>query len=407
MPDVFIFDAVRTPRGKGRPAKNDRPGGALSGMPPQALISGLVDALEDRNPGLKEQVRRLSLGCVGQVGPQGGHIAHVAKLVSGLPDTTSVKSINNFCVSGLTACFDAVLWAQNEPKTLSLAGGVECLSQVEFLSDGASYYTDAALIQAMRWAPPIMGAELIASLDGFTKQELDAITFRSHQRAAQAWAKGRYDQSVVPVIAADGSTLLEKDELIRADLTAEKLAAMRPAFAAQGKQGFDAMMLAAHPELGEISHVHSVANCPGMADGAALVAIGGAEGGAAANLKPMTKILGYAEIGSDPVLQLTAGMRAMDKVLDETGISIKDLDCIEFMEAFAAVPLKFERDYKPDPEKVNVNGGHLAMGHPMGATGGILLTSLVHELKRSDGQLGLVVAQAGGGIGAAMIIERV
>ncbi len=406
MPNAIIYDAVRTPRGKGRPPRGERPGGALSQVPPQDLVSGLIQALDDRNPGLKAHIQRLSLGCVGQVGTQGGHIAHVSKLVSGLPDATAVKTINNFCVSGLTACFDAVMWAQSDRRALSLAGGVECLSQVDFLSDGASYYTDTDLMKAMRWAPPIMGAELIASLDGFTKTDLDDVTLRSHQRAARAWSKGHYDQSVVPVIGRDGELLLEQDELIRADLTSDKLAAMRPAFAKQGAQGFDDMMLAAFPELDEISHLHSIANCPGMADGAALVVIGGEDAGSVTNLKPMAKVIGFAEIGDDPVLQLTAGLRAMDKVLADTGLGIDDMDRIEFMEAFAAVPLKFERDYKPDMNRVNVNGGHLAMGHPMGATGGVLLTNLVHELHRCDGQFGLVVAQAGGGIGTAIIIER-
>ena len=398
---------MRTPRGKGRPPRGEKPGGALSSVPPHILVSGLVDALEDRNPGLREHVQRLSLGCVGQVGAQGGHIAHVSKLVSGLPDEASVKSINNFCVSGLTACFDAILWAQSDPSALSLAGGVECLSQVGFLSDGASYYTDTDLMQTMRWAPPIMGAELIASLDDFSKADLDAVTLRSHQRAARAWADGHYDQGVIPVTSDDGAILLEQDELIRADLTSENLSLMPPAFAAQGEQGFDAMMLEAFPDLDAVSHIHSVANCPGMADGAALLVIGGEDAGSAAGLKPLAKVLGFVEIGSDPVLQLTAGMRAMDKVLGETGLSLDDLDRIEFMEAFAAVPLKFERDYNPDLDRVNVNGGHLAMGHPMGATGGILLTSLIHELHRYDGQFGMVVAQAGGGIGTAIIVERV
>ena len=405
--DIFIFDALRTPRGKGRPPKDDKPGGALSGVAPHRLVAGLVDAIEARNPGSTEDVAALTLGCVGQVGAQGGHIALVSRLASRLADDVPAISLNNFCVSGLTAVGNAAMRAAAGEAGLQLAGGVECLSHVGFLADKADYYRDPALMQAIRWAPPIMGAELIATLDGLTKADLDEITLRSHQRAHTAWENGAYADSVEPVRDDDGEVLLDRDELIRPGMSADDLAAMAPAFAEQGAMGFDAAMLAHHPELDAIDHVHSIANCPGMADGAALVLLGTRQAGDAAGLAPRARILATAEAADDPVLQLTAGLRAMERVMDTAGVGIGDFDRIEFMEAFAAVPVKFLRDYEADVERVNVNGGHLAMGHPMGATGAVLVTTLVHELARADGNLGLVVTQAGSGVGSAMIVERV
>lgn len=407
MPDVLIFDAVRTPRGKGRPPKNGKPGGALSSTAPHELVSGLIDALGTRNPDVLQDVNRLTLGCVGQVGAQGGHIGLVSRLASSLKDNVSVQTLNNYCVSGLTAVNNSAAWAHIETDSFFLAGGVECLSQVGFLADKASYYTEPKIINKLKWAPPIMGAELIATIDGYSKADLDQVTLMSHQRAGEAWTAGRYDDSVCSVTDETGAVILEQDELIRGNMTLENLEVMSPAFAEQGASGFDAMMLAEHPGLQEISHIHSIANCPGMADGAALMLLGHENTIKGKNIKPLARIVAMTETSGDPVLQFTAGFSAMETVLDKAGLTLKDMDRIEFMEAFAAIPLKFYRDYKPDMDKVNVNGGHLAMGHPMGATGAILLASLVHELKRCDGQFGLVVAHAGGGIGSAMIIERV
>ena len=404
---AYIFDALRTPRGKGRAPEDGKPGGALSSELPHRLVTGLIDALEARNPGMSDQVASLTLGCVGQVGAQGGHIALVSRLASGLPDDVPVKSLNNYCVSGLTAVSDAAMHVRAGRGGLHLAGGVESLSHVGFLADRADYYTDPALIRALRWAPPVMGAELIATLDGFRKADLDALTLESHKRAHAAWRNGHYGAGVQPVQNDAGDIVLDVDELIRPDLTLEQLEAMPPAFAEQGAMGFDAAMLEHYPAVEEIAHVHSVANCPGMADGAALALVGSREAGRSTGLEPRARIVAMAEAAADPVLQLTAGFEAMDRLLSETGVELDDFDRIEFMEAFAAVPLKFLRDYGCDPDRVNVNGGHLSMGHPMGATGAILLTSLVHELERCDGTLGLVVAQAGSGIGSAMIIERV
>ena len=407
METAYIFDALRTARGKGMPHRDEKPGGPLCETPPEELISQLSNALLSRNNIDKENIQRLILGCVGQVGAQGGHIALVSRIHAGLPDHVAVKTLNNYCVSGLTAISDSVMAAQSGGSGLSLAGGVECISQVPFLADKARYYTDPAVIKATRWAPPVMGAELVASIENYSQAELDAVSVESHQRAHAAWEAGHYNKSVLAIRSEDGETLLYRDELIRGDLSLEKLATMKPAFEQQGEAGFDDMMLAAYPDVKEINHVHTIAHCPGMADGAALAITGNKTAGEQAGLTPRARVIAYAECASDPVIQFDGGFNAMQSCLDQAGMSLEKIDLIEFMEAFAAVPLKFYRNYNVDRDKVNVNGGHLAMGHPMGATGAILLTHLLHELERRDQTVGLVVAHAGGGIGSAMIIERV
>ena len=403
---LLIFDALRTPRGIGRAASEKKAGGSLAEHPPHQLVVQLIDALKRRHTGLPEHINSLTLGCVGQIGPQGGHLALVSRLASGLADQVTVKTLNNYCVSGLTAVNDAAKSVLAGDSGLHLAGGVESLSSVAFLGDRASYYCDPVLAKQLRWAPPVMGAELIATLYGYSKAELDNLSLQSHLKAQSAWDKGYYDASVVPIKHESGEVALARDELVRGDLNIDKLAAIAPAFSQQGAAGFDAMMLAEYPQLDAIEHVHSIANCPGMADGAALVVVGDRASGARAGLSAKARILAMAETAGDPILQLTAGLDAVDEVLRKTHLSIKDFDRIEFMEAFAAPTLKFLQDYQPDIDKVNVNGGHIAMGHPMGASGAILLTTLVHELHRCGGSLGLVVTQAAGGIGCAMIIER-
>lgn len=407
MTESYIYDAVRTPRGKGQAASADKAGGALSTIAPHALVGQLIDALVARN-GTETigGVERLLLGCVGQVRSQGGHIALVSRLASQLPDTVVAKTLNNYCVSGLSAVGESALWTQAGQPGLSLAGGVESLSQVPFMADKAAYYLNDDLRKELRWALPVMGAELIATLEGYSKADLDELSLRSHQRAARAWEQGCYDTGVIPVKHADGSVALSKDEWIRDDLTAEKVAKLQPAFAEIGAAEADAMMLAAYPELDSIQHLHSVANCPGLSDGAALVLTGSKAAGEACGLKPRARILAYAECAGDPVIQFSAGFDAMERVLQQCKLSLADLDLIEFMESFAATPLKFLRNYDVDSDKVNVNGGLIAIGHALGATGASLVTTLFHELERRDAQRGMVVCLAAGGIGSAMIIER-
>lgn len=407
MTECYIYDAVRTPRGKGQAATDDKPGGSLSSIAPHALVSQLIAALAERNGNdAMDGVERLLLGCVGQVRSQGGHIALVSRLASQLPDTVVAKTLNNYCVSGLSAVGESALWSQAGQPGLSLAGGVESLSQVPFMADKAAYYLNDDLRRELRWALPVMGAELIASLEGYNKSELDDLSLTSHQRASAAWENGYYDSSVVPVHHADGSVALSRDEWVRNDLSLEKLGKLPPAFAEIGAAEADAMMLAAYPQLNAINHLHSVANCPGLSDGAALVLTGSEEAGQAAGLKPRARIRAYTECAGDPVIQFSAGFDAMERVLRQNGLSLADLDLIEFMESFAATPLKFLRNYDVDPDKVNVNGGLIAIGHALGATGASLVTTLFHELERRDAQLGMVVCLAAGGIGSAMIIER-
>lgn len=405
--DIYIYDAVRTPRGKGKAATASNPGGSLSEVAPQALVATLVDAVRQRCPEFEHHLSHFALGCVGQVTAQGGHIALISKLASQLPDEVSVQSINNHCVSSLTAMINAVGRAQDGAHQLLLAGGVESMSQVGFLADNASYYTDADTRRALKWAPPVLGAELMASLYDISKSDLDEITLQSHQRADSAWNSGFYDDVVVPVMNKDGQTLLAQDELIRSDLDADSLNSLAPAFAEQGASGFDDMLLKEYPELAEISHVHSIANCPGMADGASLVLLGSKQAGSKSGLTAKAKIVAMAEVAGSPILQLDAGMKAMDMVLTQSRLTLNQFDCIEFMEAFAAIPAVFFQRYRADSSKVNQWGGHLAMGHPMGATGTILVGHAVNQLMILGGQFALVVGTAGGGLGTALVLERV
>ena len=400
--DVFIFDAVRTPRGRGSAR------GSLAGVPPAELVVQLVRALEARHG--REAVaaaEHFALGCVTEVGAQGGHIALTARIAAGLPESLPCLTMNNFCVSGLSAVAQAARRVAVGEAGLALAGGVESMSQVEFLADKASYYDDLTLARRLGWAPVGLAADLMAAQDGIDRAALDAVTLRSHGRAAVAWADGRFDQSVVPVTGADGAVALARDENIRDLSDGAVLAGSRLAFDKLGAAGFDDIILEHRPELTALPHVHTIAHCPPVSDGAALVMVGSAEAGRAAGLTPVARIRAMAETAGDHVLQLTAGLAALDLGLRRAGCALGDTGAIEFMEAFAAAPVKFERDYRPDPERVNVNGGHLAMGHPMGASGAILVGTLLDAMRRLDAGLGVVAATGGVGVGAAMVLERV
>lgn len=399
---VYIFDAVRTPRGKGRPE------GSLSKVTPAQMVAQLARALERRNG--REAVHaaeHFTLGCVTQVGVQGGHVALAARVQADLPDTLPSLSINNFCVSGLSALADAARRVASGQADLALAGGVESMSQVAFMTDNADYYADMGLAGAMGWAPPGLAADLLATREGVSRADLDAAVMRSHQRAAAAWAAGRYADRVIPVTAADGSIALDRDENIRDFGDGATLARLGPVFATAGAQGFDEIMLAHKPELGKVEHLHTVAHCPPIADGAALILVGTAEAGRRYGLKPLVRIRSVAESADDKVMQLTAGFTAMKRVLERAGLAIGDLGAIEFMEAFAVAPVLFERDFDIDMARVNPNGGHLAMGHPMGATGAVLATTLLDDMVQLDAETGLVAATGGVGVGAAMVFERV
>ncbi|MBM4223341.1 MAG: acyl-CoA thiolase [Gammaproteobacteria bacterium] len=383
--DAWIFDAVRTPRGKARAE------GGLAAMKPQQLIGGLVDALEARGH-TPRSAESLTLGCVGQVGSQGGHIALVSKLHVVINDAAMALTLNNYCVSGLTAIGLAARQVAGRAVT-AVAGGIEMMSQVPFMGDKAGYYTDASFPKRVRYVPVVLAADRLAEAQGVTRDELDRLALSSQQRAVAAETNNMLQASRIAV-----NNLLN-DECVRAQTTAESLAAMPPAFAAIAEQYADALD-------GPIDHRHTIAHAPPVCDGAAIALIGGIENFGAGRV-PRARIVAYAEAGGDPHASLLAGMTAMDRVLQQSGLSLEAMDRIEFMEAFAVTMALFVRRYRPDLQKTNVAGGHMAKGHPMGASGAILLSSLLDALDEGAGRYGLVVCSGAGGVGAAMIVERI
>jgi len=377
-----IYDAVRTPRAKARPD------GGLAALKPQELVSGLIGAIGERTDG-PVKPDALVVGAVGQIGAQGGNIALVSKLHAKLPDETAAFTLNNYCVSGLTAIGQAAAMVKSGQAKSVLAGGVEMMSRVPFMADNADYYADASYDRRTRYIPVALAADRLAEDIGVSRAELDQAALVSQQRTAAA-------ESTPLVASRIGLNGLNREECARPATTLESLAALAPAFPALADQYRDA--------LGDrvIDHRHTVSHAPPMADGAALALVGGEGAGA----KPRARVVAWAEAGGDPALSLTAGFTAMERALGQTKLALSDLDRIEFMEAFGVTIVKFMRDYKPDPAKVNVGGGHMAKGHPMGATGAILLSSLLDALDASDGKYGLVVAAGASGVGSAMIVER-
>ncbi|HVY86447.1 MAG TPA: acetyl-CoA C-acyltransferase [Caulobacterales bacterium] len=379
---VLIYDAVRTPRGKARPD------GGLARFKPQDLVAGLIDAAY-RRTGAARAPDALVLGAVGQVGAQGGNIALVSKLRAGLPDGTSAFTLNNYCVSSLTAVGQAASMIRAGQARTVLAGGVEMMSRVAFMADNADYYTDGSFPPRARYIPVALAADRLAEDTGVTRAEMDAAALLSQSRAAAAEG--------TPLVASRiGMADLDRDQCPR-PTTRESLAKLGPAFSELSEQY--------HGALGgrRIDHRMTMAHAPPMADGASM-AIVGAEG--AVDAQPRARIVAWAEAGGDPAASLSAGFAAMERVLATANLTLADLDRIEFMEAFAVTIVRFLRDWKPDMDKVNVGGGHLAKGHPMGATGGILLSSLLDALDVAQGRYGLVVATGASGVGSAMIVER-
>ncbi|MDP3867551.1 acyl-CoA thiolase [Phenylobacterium sp.] len=381
--DAWIYDAVRTPRGKARPD------GGLAALSPQALVGGLVDALEQRG-GAPRDSQALVLGCVGQIGAQGGNIALVSKLHAGVAEDAFAFTLNNYCVSGLTAIGHVATMAAAGGVRRALAGGVEMMSRVGFMGDQAAYYADDTFPKRSRYIPVVLAADRLAQAEGVTREAMDAVTLTSQARTAAAEATPAL---IASRIAVGG---LSFEECARPQTSAESLAAMSPAFAPLAETYAEALD-------GPIDHRHTLAHAPPVADGAGVALIGGAPG---PGEMPRARILAYAESGGDPHASLLAGFSAMDKVLDRAGLTLADMDRVEFMEAFAVTIAKFLRDRQADPDRVNVGGGHLAKGHPMGATGAILLSSLLDALDASGGRLGLVVASGASGVGAAMVVER-
>ena len=384
MTDVFLFDAVRTPRGK---ARLD---GGLADLSPQELVRTQIEALKDRGGGAIERAEALLLGCVTQSGAQGANIALISKLHSGLDDSVAALTINNYCASGLSAIGQAIAMVGSGQANAVLAGGVEMMSQTPFMSDKASYYSDESLPPRARYIPPVLAADRLANAEGLGRLALDAVALVSQQRATAAEHDPQLQHSRIAVGKLAG------EECIRPTTTAESLAAAAPAFGALQADFAGALGGAG------FEPIHTLAHAPPVCDGAALALVGGSGIGA----YPRARVLAYAESGGDPEASFTAGLAAMDKALARAGLSLDQIDRIEFMEAFAVTIAKFLRDREPHPERVNVAGGHLAKGHPMGASGAILTSTLLDTLDAAKASLGLIVTTGATGVGAAMIVER-
>lgn len=395
MQPAFIYDAVRTPRGKGRD------GGALNTLTPLELQKALISAILDRNSLDGQAVGDVILGCVTQVGEQGGNIAKVAALVGGLPSSVSGITINRYCTSGLDACNFAAMKVMTGVDDVVFAGGVESMSRVPMLSDKASYYVDPAVSKEARFVIMGLAADLVASLDNISREECDAYAVQSQQRAAAAQLSGAFSKSLIPVNG------VEQDECVRGSVTAEKLATFEPLFTDFGKQGYEAAFKAAFSDLDELRYVHHAGNSPGIVDGASLAIIGSERAGEEYGLKARARIRAMTNTSSNELLALTGGIDAANNVLKKAGMSAGDVDRVEFNEAFAATSIKFIRDTGWNEDQVNVNGGAISLGHAMGATGTSLVGTVLDELERRDLNVGLVAVSGAAGIGTATIIERV
>jgi acetyl-CoA C-acetyltransferase len=400
--EAFIYEAIRTPRGKNK-------NGALNEVKPVNLVVGLIDELRTRFPDLDENlISDLILGVVSPVGDQGGDIARTAALVAKLPETTGGFQLNRFCASGLEAVNTAAQKVRSGWDDLVLAGGVESMSRVPMGSDGGAWATDPETNYRIGFVPQGIGADLIATIEGFSREDVDAYALTSQQRATNAWKEGRFDNSVVAVSDLNGQIVLDRDEHIRPDVSPELLAGLRPSFAEMGEAGgFDAVALQKYHWVERINHVHTPGNSSGIVDGASLVMIGNERTGGELGLRPRARILATAVSGADPTIMLTGPAPASRKALAKAGLSADQLDLIEINEAFASVVLRFVKDLDLPLDKVNVNGGAIAMGHPLGATGGMILGTLIDELERTGGRYGLATLCVGGGMGIATVIERI
>jgi acetyl-CoA C-acetyltransferase len=400
--EAFVYEALRTPRGRG---KQD---GSLHGTKPLALVVGLVDELRRRLPGLDPaRIDDIVLGVVSPVGDQGGDIARSVTLAAGLPDTVAGVQLNRFCASGLEAVNMAAQKVRSGWEDLVLAGGVESMSRVPMGSDGAAGL-DPARAYRNRAVPQGISADLIATIEGFTRDTVDAYAVESQARAAKAWADGRFARSVVPVRDRNGITVLDHDELLRPGTTRESLGRLPPSFAAMGEaSGFDAVALQEYHWVERIEHVHTAGNSSGIVDGAALVLVGSEQAGHDLGLTPRARVVSAAVTGEEPTIMLTGPAPASRKALARAGLQVEDIDLFEINEAFASVALRFARDLDLPMDKVNVNGGAIAMGHPLGATGAMILGTLIDELERRDLRYGLATLCVGGGMGIATVVERV
>ena len=410
MRDVYIYDGVRTPRGRGKANK-----GALSGVHPQELFAQALNRLADKNGLDREAVEDVVVGCVTQVKEQGACIARNAVLAAGWPQDVTGTTVNRFCGSGLQAVNFAAMGVASGMQECVIGGGVESMSRVPMGSDDAMIDgLNMKLRKTVAMVPQGISADLIATLEKFSRDDVDGFAIDSQRKAARAVEENRFARSLVPVVDDDGNVVLEKDEHPRPDTTRESLGELKAAFEklgampmGPGGETLDQLALNAYPDAGEIQHVHTPGNSSGIVDGAAAVLLGSQEYGSRAGLKPRARIRSIATAGADPVIMLTAPTPASKKALAQAGMEAKDIDLWEINEAFAAVPLQTIRNLGLDPERVNVNGGAIALGHPLGATGAMLLNTVVDELERADKNTALVTLCIGGGMGIATVVERV
>ncbi len=403
MTDAFIYDAVRSPRGKGRPD------GSLHELTSVALSAKVLNAVKERNGLEGHAVEDVIWGNVTQVGEQGGCLARSAVLASDLDERIPGLAINRFCASGMEAVNLAANQVKGGAGQAYIAGGVEMMGRVAMGSDGAAIAVDPGLAMKTYFVPQGISADIIATEHGFTRDMVDALAVESQRRAAVAWAEGRFAKSVLTIRDQNGLTILDRDEYMRPGTDMQALGALKPAFKDMGESmpGFDKVAMMKYPHLERINHIHHAGNSSGIVDGAAAVLIGNAEFGRAHGLKPRARIRATAKIGTDPTIMLTGPVPATQKILHDSGLTIGDIDLFEVNEAFASVVLRFQQAFDVDPALVNVNGGSIAMGHPLGATGAIIIGTLLDELERQDKAMGLATLCIASGMGAATIIERV
>ncbi|MFC7961753.1 acetyl-CoA C-acetyltransferase [Rhodococcoides kroppenstedtii] len=400
--EAYIYEAIRTPRGKGK-------GGALHSVKPISLVTGLIDELRRRFPDMDEdRISDLILGVVSPVGDQGADIARTAVLAAKMPDTVGGFQLNRFCASGLEALNLAAQKVRSGWDELVIAGGVESMSRVPMGSDGGAWAMDPQTAYDTYFVPQGIGADLIATIEGFTRDDVDAYAVQSQERAAAAWSGGFFTKSVVPVTDQNGLVILDNDEHMRPGTTPESLGKLKPAFegvAAMG--GFDDVALQKYHWVEKIHHVHTGGNSSGIVDGAALVVVGSEDAGKSMGMTPRARVVATATSGADTTIMLTGPTPASKKVLAAAGLTVDDIDLFELNEAFASVVLRYQKDLKIPGEKLNVNGGAIAMGHPLGATGAMITGTALDELERRNGRYALITLCIGGGMGVATIIERV
>jgi acetyl-CoA C-acetyltransferase len=402
MTEAFIYDHVRSPRGRGKQ------GGSLNSITPINLATQVLQALRDRNELDTSILDDVILGCVSPVGEQGANVARVAAINADFAETVPGKQINRFCSSGLEAVNTAAAQIMSGQSDAAIGGGLEAMSRVPMGSDGGAMAIDPQTAYHSYFAPQGIGADLIATLHGFSREDVDAYAVASQQRAARAWEKGYFSKSIVPIRNHIGEVVLDHDETVRADASLESLGGLNPAFAMMGDQaGFDDVAIMKYPEVEAINHVHTAGNSSGIVDGSAAVLVGSAEAGERMGLKPRARIKAFASIGSEPTIMLTGPAPASEKVLKRAGMNTSDIDLWELNEAFASVVLLYMKLLNIPHDKINVNGGAIAMGHPLGATGTIVLGTLLDEMERRDLSTGLVTLCIGAGMGTATIIERV